>query len=153
VTDEVRTGKERRMVLRLLEYWRTARGERSWPSAASFNERAAPELWPFCFVLDIAGDAKNPEVMRAGRTISSYAGNGLSGIRLAAFEPGTLPAQSVTFLDEVLRKQVPVTRGGSFRDVRGVTILYRSIVLPTSEDDRSISGLLCAANCREVVPS
>ncbi len=139
------------MVLRLLEYWRAARDERSWPPSASFDEGSAPELWPFCFILDLAENAKNPKVVRAGRTISSYAGSGLAGIRLAAFEPDTLPAQPLSYLEEVLRKQVPVTRGGSFRDGRGITILYRSIVLPTSEDDRSISALVCAANCREVV--
>jgi hypothetical protein len=151
VTEEVRTGKERRMVLRLLEYWRDVRGTRVWPSVEGFDEETTPELWPFCFILDLAENRENPKVLRAGRTISSYVGDGLAGVRLADFEPNTLPRQAVAYIDEVLKKQVPVSRGGSFRDARGITVLYRSIVLPASEDDAKIASLVCAANCREVV--
>ncbi len=151
MTEEHRTGKERRMVLRLLEYWRGARGSLPWPSAACFDEREVPELWPFCFVLDIAEDAHNPRILRAGRTIASYAARSLPGARVGDLEQDILPAQPVTYLEEVMRKQVPVSRGGSFRDGRGITFLYRSIILPTSEDGHAIAALVCAANCREVV--
>ncbi len=139
------------MVLRLLEYWRNARGANSWPAVAQFGEREVPELWPFCFVLDIAEDTRNPKILRAGRSISSYVGSTMAGTRVRDLEADTLPAQPVAYLDEVLRKEVPVSRGGSFRDAHGVSFLYRSIVLPASADGRTLGALVCAANCREVV--
>jgi hypothetical protein len=148
--DDIVYGKERRMVLRILEYWREARGEKPMPPPAAFDAEKLPDYWPFCFVLDVAKDPDNPEVVSAGRTVASYVPYPLTGKRVAEFEPKTLPTETVTYMGEVLRKKVPVSRGGTFRDARGATILYRSIMLPLSEDGSSISALLVAANCREV---
>ena len=62
----------------------------------------------------------------------------------------TLAAVSVAYIDEVLEKGVPISRGGEFIKDDGLKVLYRSIILPMSDDGEAISGLLCAANCREV---
>jgi hypothetical protein len=45
---------------------------------------------------------------------------------------------------------VPISRGGEFIKYDGMKVLYRSIILPMSDDGSSVSGLLGAANCREV---
>ena len=139
------------MVLRLLDYWRTVRDERAWPDASHFDERSVPEIWPFCYVLDISSDQRNPRILRAGRSISSYVGITLAGGHLTDLPTNSLPAQPCAYIPEVMKKRVPVSRGGSFQDARGVMFLYRSIVLPAGEDDRDITALVCAANCREVV--
>ena len=143
-------GRERRMVLRLLEFWRAAKGDASFPPAAKLDEGAMPELYPFCFLLDVRGNPADPTVVAAGRTISSYSDAPLKGLAVSRFEPDTLPYQAVTYLSEVLRKGVPISRGGSFTDKRGVTILFRSIILPVADDGETINGLIAAANCREV---
>ena len=57
---------------------------------------------------------------------------------------------TIDYLDQVLAKGVPISHGGEFYQDDGSKILYRSIVLPMSDDGETISGLLCAANCREV---
>jgi len=151
MTDpEPTCGQERRMVLRLLEFWRAAKGEASFPAQAQLDEAAMPELYPFCIVLDVSRDPTDPVVVAAGRTISSYAAASLMGRPVSRFEPNTLPFQAVAYLAEVLRKGVPVSRGGSYVDERGVPILYRSIVVPLAQDGETVTALLAAANCREV---
>jgi len=143
-------GRERRMVLRLLEFWRAAKGDASFPPAAKLDEAAMPELYPFCMLLYVRPNPADPLVTAVGRTISSYADAALKGLTVSRFERNTLPAEAVTYLSEVLRKGVPISRGGSFTDKHGATILYRSIVLPVAEDGETITGLIAAANCREV---
>lgn len=143
-------GRERRMVLRLLEFWRSAKGEASFPAAAQLDESAMPDLYPFCLVLDLRASATDPVVVAAGRTISSYADGALKGLPISCLEPNTLPYQAVTYLGDVLRKGAPISRGGSFTDKRGVIILYRSIAVPLAEDGETVTGLIAAANCREV---
>jgi len=143
-------GKERRMVLRLLEVWRAARGERAYPSLAQFDETTLPELWPFCFALDVTTKPANPVVVRVGRSIASYCGESIVGKLVSEIDSNCLPAQALAYIEEVLRKKVPISRGGAFQDARGVTVLYRSIVLPTSEDGETVAALIGAANCREV---
>lgn len=138
------------MVLRLLEFWRAVKGEASFPAPAQLDETAMPEIYPYCLVLDVSDNPTDPVVAAAGRAISSFAGSTLKGLPVSRLEPGTLPFQAVTYLGEVLRKRVPVSRGGSYVDEQGVTILYRSIVAPLAEDGETITSLLAAANCREV---
>jgi hypothetical protein len=138
------------MVLRLLEFWREAKGEAEYPHPERLAAAAMPELFPFCIVLDITRSPTDPTVVEAGRSIASYASESLKGKRISEFDPKTLPAQAVTYLDEVLRKGVPISRGGSFTDSRGVTILYRSIIVPLAVDGMTPSALIAAANCREV---
>ena len=58
---------------------------------------------------------------------------------------------ALAYVDEVLIKGVPISRGGEFSSPNGCKILYRSVLLPVGEDENSISGILGAANCREVV--
>jgi hypothetical protein len=144
------SGRERRMVLRLLEFWRDAKGDDEYPHPDRLNAETMPELFPFCMVLDITRSQTDPTVVEIGRGIASYAGDSLKGKRISQFDPKTLPAQAVTYLDEVLRKGVPISRGGSFTDTRGVTILYRSIVVPLAADGETPSAVIAAANCREV---
>jgi hypothetical protein len=144
------SGRERRMVLRLLEFWREAKGEAEFPRPAQLDAGAMPELFPFCMVLDITGSETDPTVVEVGRTMASYAATSLRGKRISELEPNTLAAQAVAYVAEVLRKGVPISRGGSFVDARGVTNLYRSIVLPLAKDGTTPSALIAAANCREV---
>jgi len=45
---------------------------------------------------------------------------------------------------------VPISRGGEFVKYDGMKVLYRSIIMPMSDDGVTVSGLLGAASCREV---
>ena len=143
-------GRERRMVLRLLEAWRDAKGTSSFPTPAQMDEIAMPDLYPFCIVLDVTEDPTDPVVTAIGRSISSYAEGSLLGLPTSRFATDTLPFHAVAYVAEVLRKGVPISRGGSFVDKSGVTILYRSIVAPIAADGETVTGLIVAANCREV---
>ena len=64
-----------------------------------------------------------------------------------------LVQKAVKLLDhigKVIEKQVPISRGGEFLKPDGIKVLYRAIILPMSDDGATISGLLGAANCREL---
>jgi hypothetical protein len=63
-----------------------------------------------------------------------------------------LAAKAVEYFGEVLEKGTPISRGGEFTKDNGTLVLYRSILLPMSDDGETISGLLGGANCREVEP-
>jgi hypothetical protein len=145
------SGMERRLVLRVLSYWREIAGERRFPTFADVDPSAVSSMWPYCFVLDVAGDPDDPVYRIAGHEFASHAGRRLAGMKVSEVPADTLIEKSIVYMDEVLIKKVPITRGGEFSRPDGAKILYRSILLPMSDDDTSISGLLGAANCR-IVP-
>jgi hypothetical protein len=148
------TLSERRLVLRLLDYWREARKERHWPAPDDFYPAAIPDLWEFCFVLDLAGPADNAE------PVFSYIGTyhkqmydlDLAGVALTDADQNTLIGRAASYAGDVVSRSVPVTYGGQFIDSRGYNVLYRSIMLPLSRDNQAITAILGAASCREKPP-
>ena len=71
-------------------------------------------------------------------------------MRVAEVPENSLAGKSASFHREVVEKAVPISRGGEFVKPDGSTVLYRSVILPMSDDGETISGLLGAANCREL---
>ncbi len=142
-------GMERRLVLRLLTHWREIAGEREYPSFSELNLDAIPDIWNYSFVLDIAGCSEDPIFRLAGPGFAAYSPVELRDLPISQAPQDSLVAKSVELAQEVITKQVPISRGGEFVKPDGVKVLYRGIILPMSDDGITVSGLLGAANCRE----
>ena len=142
-------GMERRLVLRLLTHWRELTGEREYPSFSELDPAAIPDIWNYSFVLDIAGHMEDPIFRLAGADFAAYSPVELRDLPISQAPQDSLIAKSVEFAQEVIAKQVPISRGGEFVKPDGVKVLYRGIILPMSDDGFTVSGLLGAANCRE----
>lgn len=148
--SEAPQGMERRMVLRLLSQWRIWQGEDEFPSFASVDPGEIADIWSFCFVLDILDHEDDPIVRMVGESLGAYLPQEVTDCHLSDVPANSLLEHAASYFPEILRRKVPISRGGEFRKYDGKKVLYRSIVLPMSDDGRTISGLLCAANCREV---
>lgn len=150
IGDELPKGMERRLVLRLLSHWRELCGEREFPSFAELDPARIAEIWPDCFVLDTLGNVDDPIFRAFGTAIVESDGMNFIDKRVSEVPEKTLVAAAVAYRDDVLKKGVPISRGGEFFKPGGIRVLYRSVLLPMSDDGEVISGLLGAANSREV---
>ena len=143
-------GCERRLVLRILEHWRAARGARRAPTLDDLALDHAPELWENAFLLAVREDG-GMVFTAVGEVFQSYSPVRLVGVALAELPPDSLVAHFASFAGEVLARVVPITCGGQIPATGEPVVLYRSIVLPVADADGRISALLGAANWREVV--
>ena len=148
--SEAPAGIERRMVFRLLSYWRGLATDNSPPSLDLVKPEDIPDIWPDCYVLDPIGQQHDPIFRFVGTELSSHVSKDLVGHQISEVPENTLVQMAVRYVPEVLRKGVPISRGGEFIRDDGSRILYRSIVLPMSEDGAALRFLLGAANCRVV---
>ena len=151
ITEELPQGMERRLVLRLLAHWRTLCNDRDYPSFFEVDPAAIPQMWDDCFVLEIFEDGDEPRYRAMGETLSTYVDSPLIDLPISMAPDNSLPGVAVSFLDEVLKKGVPISRGDEFYKDDGTKVLFRSILLPVSDDGVTISGILGAVNCREVL--
>ena len=151
--DELPPELERRLVLRLLGYWRSLLNERPFPSFADLDPAQIPDLWPHCFVLELAGADGRPVFRAVGAALARHAKRPLVGrpvSDMAAEEPAdSLPGAATAYVATVLQKRAPVSRGGTLRETDGTERPYRSILLPMSDDGETINGLFGAASCQE----
>lgn len=151
VGEEMPQGMERRLVLRLLTYWRGICGERDYPSFSDVDPNSMQDMWESCFVLEVIGHEADQVFRAAGDAISSFAPVPLIGSSISEWSPDNLIGVAVSHTRDVLRKGVPMSHGDEFIKIDGTKVLYRSILLPMSDDGETISGVLGAANCREVL--
>ena len=150
VQTDAPQGMERRMVLRLLNHWRDwCNGDR-FPSFESVDPAELEEMWGYCFVLDFLGFEDDPVIRMVGDELAGYQPASLVNCPLSEAPPKSLLEHAAGYYGEVLSREVPISRGGQFRKYDGTKVLFRSIILPMSDDGDTISGLLGAANCREV---
>ncbi len=149
VEEDKPQGMERRLVLRLLGHWRSLTDDGGFPSFANFDPAAVPDMWDHAFVLDVAGRFADPLFRITGDAFAAYSPISLTDLPVSQAPRDTVVEKSVKYFQEVLHKQVPITRGGEFLKPGGIRVLYRSIILPMSDDGETVSGLLGAANCRE----
>ena len=150
ITEEMPQGMERRLVLRLMAHWRKLCGDREYPSFFDVDPMAIPDMWENSFVLEIFEDGSEPRYRAMGDVLAAYVDFSLIDRPISAAPGKSLPGEAISFLEEVLRKGVPISRGDEFLKDDGTKVLYRSILLPMSDDGDTITGILGAVNCREV---
>jgi hypothetical protein len=140
---------DRRLVFRLLGHWRNLILEGDLPSFASLDPVKIGDVWPYCFALDTTEFADDPVIRLAEPAIAAGAGP-IVGRHVSDLPETSLLFHACSYVGEVLRKRVPISRGGHMVRPDGTRLLYRSILLPMSDDGYTVSGLLGAANYREI---
>ncbi len=141
--NSVPPARERRLVRRLMHYWLQRCGEREFPCLNDIDRDAISDIWPFCFVLDTLSNHNFPYFHYLGPSIGKYSGVFLSG----------KTDWTLTHLDKAVRKyrealdqRTPVLTEEELTLFNGGTLLFRSVLLPLSDDQVTINFLLGAAN-------
>ncbi len=136
-------GIERRLVYRILRYWQQQRGARTFPSLDDINPEDIVDLWPSCFVLETQNSVDAPYFQYLGASLAKYSGVFLSGEKdwsLTLLDKATLGFRNAIEKMEPLMLEDEITR------FDGTQLLFRSILLPLSDNGEQVDHLLGAAN-------
>lgn len=136
---------ERRLTYRLLNYWEALRGVRTYPAVSDIEGTTIPDVWPWCFVLDTKRDYPSPYFHYLGENLAKYSGIYLSGKDDWRM---TLLDKAASHLDRTLSAREPILIEDELVRYDGRRLLFRSIMLPLSDDGTAISHVLGAANGR-----
>jgi hypothetical protein len=139
---------EKRLVLRILAYWREVQGDRRFPKPNEISEAHLGDDGQFCFRLAVGADASEPLFVSVGEFFRGQMPN-VVGSAISACPSGSLIAAATGSVNDVLSRGVPVSIGGVATN-GGQPVLFRSILLPMSSDGVVIDEVLGAANCRPV---
>ncbi len=146
MSDDAPAGMERRMVHRLLQHWRDAQDEDAIPTLDDLTERDLDEdILDHLFLLEVPeeGDAI---ILEIGSALARELGDTMADKPVSAIPDGTLLKQGLSFHARVIHKTVPITLGGEFTNRDGKEVLYRSIIVPLSDDREDIDHLFGAVN-------
>ncbi len=149
---------ENRMVLQLFNYWKRISKDRLFPSLVDVDPNSIGDIWPYCFILDVSTDVAKPVFHYIGKSLERDRQIDLALAETDSVEengehntPPTRLGRAARYFRQTLLKKAPVTSGGVFAHPNGKTILFRSILLPLSDDDRTFNYVLGAVSSREVL--
>ncbi len=126
---------------------------RSWrggrfPKLEEIVRGALGEIWNDCYVLDISETPDDARFKSIGQDIAHTCDEDFASSRVSDIPKNTLLHQSTSQAAQVLEKLVPISMGGKFEYGAGLIVLFRSILLPLSDNKDDIHLLLGAANSR-----
>lgn len=134
---------ERRIVWKLLRYWEERKGARNFPSLDDIDADEISELWPHCFVLDTLCLNASPYFLYLGPELARLGGVFLSGERQWT---KTLLDKAVQNYRDTVSDEKPILSEEYLSIYDGSKIVYRSVLLPLSDDGEAVNFILGAAS-------
>ena len=142
---------ERRLVLRVEDYWNYLREDRVFPSTADIDPVELGDDWCDCFVLNPSASPADatflfigPRLLENAKLPEDWARSAERHVRDCP--TGSMLARAVQYIGHVLEQRIPVTVAEVF-DEAGEEVRLRGTLFPLSSNGRDIDAVLGAANC------
>ncbi|MEL7028164.1 MAG: hypothetical protein AAGL49_02900 [Pseudomonadota bacterium] len=142
-----RPGGERRLSHRLFLYWLLQCRERDFASLEDVDPSVIKDDWGWCYIIDVNRSKEFPFFEHLGEQLAKYSGVLLSGDR---DWKATLLDKATEKFQEILAERAPILIEDELTLFDGRRLLFRSIMLPLSYDQRNIDHILGAANGKVV---
>jgi len=143
---------ERRLSVRLLDYWNELRGDRRYPSPDDIHFEEVPELAEFGFTMSIGASGSSPKIHYLGTELKEHINMFRTGEVAPESENKALSLalnDAIRRYTEVADREGPVAFESDSFDVPGTQFAYRAIMLPFSRDNEQIDFVLGAIRYKE----
>ena len=140
---------DRRLSNRVLAQWMIARGQARYPRRLQIIPKLFGKDWNNCFMLKLGNPMLHSRVTFLGQALRSESWSPTIPMRLQDYNDRSLVRVASTKITELVSDGELIFSGGRTTH-RTRPILYRSIILPLSDDGVEIDGVLGAINFREM---
>ena len=142
---------ERRMQVRAYNHWASLLGNRAYPSVEDLD-LGVVDFGPNAVLLDFTAGIEDPAVAFLGDRLRSESGIG-EDIHYISQIPGrSLLSRLTDHYLQIIANRAPIGFEAEFVNDRGVTVMYRGILLPLSSDDDTIDFIMGVINWKEALP-
>lgn len=144
---------ERRMQVRAYNFWTQLLRDAPYPSIEDLEPENAGDFGDHGVLLDFTSGIDNPAVQYIGEAIAEECGLEKGIQWLEQVPPRSLLSRITDHYMQILANRAPIGFEAEFVNQRGVTILYRGILLPFSSDGDTIDFIYGVINWKEAVPA
>lgn len=141
---------ERRMQVRAYNYWASLLGDRAYPSVEDVDLDGA-DFGPHSVLLDFTQGVENPAISFLGERLRAESQIDEDVNYIAQIPGRSLLSRLTDHYLQIIANRAPIGFEAEFVNDRGVTIMYRGILLPFSSDDDSIDFIMGVINWKEAV--
>lgn len=142
---------ERRMQVRAYNFWASQLDDRNFPLVSDLDPAAIDDFGANSVLLDFSQGSEDPRIAFLGETLAGECdAAGLTIDRLADVPSRSLLSRITDHYMQILANQAPIGFEAEFVNQRGVSVLYRGILLPYSSDDDTIDFIYGVINWKEM---
>ncbi|WP_432770903.1 MAG: hypothetical protein HEQ22_17455 [Sphingopyxis sp.] len=144
---------ERRMQVRAYNYWASLLSDRAYPSVEDLNLEAAGDFGPHAVLLDFTAGVDNPAIAYIGDRLRAESQIDEDVHYINQIPGRSLLSRLTDHYLQIIANRAPIGFEAEFESDRGVTIMYRGILLPFSSDDDTIDFIMGVINWKEAAPA
>ncbi len=149
-----RSVSERRLVNRLLSYWKRIQGDKAVPPIHKFSNEAVADLWDFCFCVRIEGRVRSSKsaimytYTHMGRELQGAMGKNMVGKTVSSRIRSLHGISVLKQLDACLQAEEPIQSGGQFVSHESKVVKYRMCALPFGKEKGHITHIVVGLSWR-----
>ncbi|MBN8843796.1 MAG: hypothetical protein J0H88_11165 [Sphingomonadales bacterium] len=141
---------ERRMQVRAYNYWASLLSDRAYPSVEDLDLDGA-DFGPHSVLLDFTSGIDNPGLSFVGEKLREESQIDEDVHYISQIPGRSLLSRLTDHYLQIIANRAPIGFEAEFVNDRGVTIMYRGILLPFSSDDDTIDFIMGVINWKEGV--
>lgn len=143
---------ERRMQVRAYNYWASLLADRAYPSVEDLDLEGA-DFGAYSVLLDFTSGVENPGIAYIGDTLRAESQIGEDVHYISQIPGRSLLSRLTDHYLQIIANRAPIGFEAEYESDRGVTIMYRGILLPFSSDDDTIDFIMGVINWKEAAPA
>jgi hypothetical protein len=140
---------ERRMQVRAYNFWTAQLHDKNYPSIEELDPRAVEDFREYSVLLDFTSGIENPSIDYLGETLRAECGLDEDVTYLDQVPTRSLLSRITDHYLQIIANRAPIGFEAEFVNDRGLTIMYRGILLPYSSDDDTIDFIYGVINWKE----
>ncbi|PKP87805.1 MAG: hypothetical protein CVT78_05705 [Alphaproteobacteria bacterium HGW-Alphaproteobacteria-17] len=143
---------ERRMQVRAYNYWASLLADRAYPSVEDLDLEGA-DFGAHSVLLDFTAGVENPGIAFLGERLREESQIGDDVHYISQIPGRSLLSRLTDHYLQIIANRAPIGFEAEFVNDRGLTIMYRGILLPFSSDDDTIDFIMGVINWKEAAPA
>lgn len=144
---------ERRMQVRAYNFWASLLGDRAYPAVEDLDMDALDDFGPHAVLLDFTAGIENPGLAFLGDQLREESAISDDVHYINQIPGRSLLSRLTDHYLQIIANRAPIGFEAEFVNDRGITIMYRGILLPFSSDDDTIDFILGVINWKEAMPA
>ena len=144
---------ERRMHVRAYNFWAKLLEGRSFPSIESLDLENLGDFGEHCVLLDFTSGIDNPAIAYLGETLARECEIDDSVQHIDDVPRRSLLSRLTDHYLQIIANRAPIGFEAEFVNARGLTILYRGVLMPFSSDDDTIDFVMGVINWKQAADS
>ncbi|MCC7393933.1 MAG: hypothetical protein IT553_03670 [Sphingomonadaceae bacterium] len=140
---------ERRMHVRAYNHWAMLLDGRCFPAIDALDLDNLGDFGPNSVLLDFTSGIDNPAIGFVGEALAYECELDENVQYIADVPRGSLLSRLTDHYLQIIANRAPIGFEAEFVNARGVTILYRGVLLPFSSDDDTIDFILGVINWKQ----